>query len=410
MKTNFSVLFFLKKPRNQKIDSDYFIYHRITLNGRRWEGATGKKTASNQWNPEAGKLHGKSQQIKTTNAFLDNLKAKFYSLYHDLRMDGIDFDITTFKNRYLGITDAGYTLCDAIRLHNTKMQTLVECGEYAIGTLKRFQVLFRHIESFIEVTYQKADIDLKDLDQTFIDDFEFYLRSIKLNDINTSNKHLKNLKKIILICVRYKWIDGDPFDGRKLQSKPVNRTFLTADELRRIDEKELTTQRLEQVRDFFLFSCYTGLSYADVHKLQLTDIGVGVDGGKWIFTYRQKTDTRVSIPLLPVASNILAKYAENPWCVHNNRALPVSSNQKMNEYLVEIAAICGINKTLGNRVAKRTFATTVTLMNGVPIESVSKMLGHTNIRTTQLYAKVLDKKVSEDMAPLMKKFAAHYDD
>ncbi|WP_166334401.1 site-specific integrase [Sphingobacterium chungjuense] len=405
MKTNFSVLFFLKKSKNQKLQNPSFIYWRVTLNGKRWECPTGKRAFPEQWNVEAGRFLGKSRQSKTINAFLDNLNARLHAINHDLRMDAIDFDITTFKNRYLGISNAGYTLCYAIELHNEKMQTLVQHGEYAMGTLKRYQVLFRHIKSFLELTYQKSDVDLKDLDQTFIDDFEFYLRSIKLNDINTSNKHLKNLKKIILICIRYKWIDGDPFDGRKLQSKPVNRTFLTADELRSIVDKELTTQRLEQVRDFFLFSCYTGLSYADVHKLQLTDIGVGVDGGRWIFTYRQKTDTRVSIPLLPVASSILEKYADNPWCVNNNRALPISSNQKMNEYLVEIAAICGINKTLGNRVAKRTFATTVTLMNGVPIESVSKMLGHTNIRTTQLYAKVLDKKVSEDMAPLMKKFA-----
>ncbi|MCX2476841.1 site-specific integrase, partial [Pedobacter sp. MC2016-05] len=181
-----------------------------------------------------------------------------------------------------------------------------------------------------------------------------------------------------------------------------------ADELQKITQKQFTTDRLSQVRDFFLFSCYTGLSYADVQKLKLADIGIGVDGERWIFTYRKKTDTRVAIPLLPIAASILDKYKDHPYCLHNNRALPISSNQKMNEYLVEIAALSGVNKTLGIRIAKRTFGTTVTLLNGVPIESVSKMLGHTNIRTTQLYAKVLDTKVSEDMAPLMGKFIAQH--
>jgi integrase len=170
--------------------------------------------------------------------------------------------------------------------------------------------------------------------------------------------------------------DTPSFFGYTLKSKPVHREFLTADELQKITEKQFTTTRLSQVRDFFLFSCYTGLFYADVQKLKFSDIGIGVDGERWIFSYRKKTDTRLAIPLLPIAIKILE---------------------------VEIAAIAGVNQTLGNRIAKRTFATTVLLRNGVPIETVSRLLGHTNIRTTQLYAKVLDTKVSEYMAPLMGK-------
>lgn len=148
--------------------------------------------------------------------------------------------------------------------------------------------------------------------------------------------------------------------------------------MRKIEKKEFTTARLSQVKDIFLFSCYTGLSHADVEKLRPSDITDGVDEERWIFTYRKKTDTRAAIPLLPIVVNIIDKYKDHPYCVNHNRALPVSSNQKMNEYIVEIAALSQVNKKIGNRIAKRTFATTVTLMNGVPIESVSKMLGHTN--------------------------------
>jgi len=169
-----------------------------------------------------------------------------------------------------------------------------------------------------------------------------------------------------------------------VKSKLVHREYLTKEELQRIADKSFTTARLSQVRDFFLFSCYTGLSYADVQKLKLSDIRLGNDGEKWLYGYRKKTGTRVAVPLLPFARDILDRYKEHPFCINHDRALPVSSNQKRNEYLAEIAIVSEVLKVLANRVAKRTFDTTVTLLNSVPIESVSKMMGHNNIPTTQL--------------------------
>lgn len=334
------------------------------------------------------------------------MKAEVYAAHSQLSVDGAEITADSVKCKFLGKEEKAHTIMEAIKTHNEKMKALVEKEEYAPGTLRRFEVLGRHVEEFIAAKYGRTDFNVRRIDHEFIDGFDFYLHTVKENDTNTANKHIKNLKKIVKICRKYKWISTDPFFGHTLKSKPVHREFLTADELQKITEKQFTTARLSQVQDFFLFSCYTGLSYADVHKLKLADVSIGVDGERWIFTYRKKTDTRVAIPLLPIAAGILDKYKDHPCCLHSNRALPVSSNQKMNEYLVEIAALCGVNKTLGNRIAKRTFGTTVTLLNGVPIESVSKMLGHTNIRTTQLYAKVLDTKVSEDMAPLMGKFLA----
>jgi site-specific recombinase XerD len=157
------------------------------------------------------------------------------------------------------------------------------------------------------------------------------------------------------------------------------------------------------VRDVFLFCCYTGLAFADVEKLKPSEIGIGVDGTKWIFTNRQKTDTLSRIPLLPIAMDLLEKYKDHPACINSEKVLPVLSNQKYNEYLKEIANICSINKKLTTHTARHTFATTITLSNGVPMESVSKMLGHKNLKTTQHYAKVLDKKISEDMKLLKDK-------
>lgn len=159
------------------------------------------------------------------------------------------------------------------------------------------------------------------------------------------------------------------------------------------------------MRDVFVFCCYTGLSYADVKKLKRNEIGIGMDGGQWIFASRQKTDTSSRIPLLPVALEILYRYHEHPQCENQGLLLPVLSNQKMNAYLKEIADLSGVSKHLTFHLARHTFATTVTLSNNVPIETVSKMLGHTNIKTTQHYAKILDLKVSQDMAALKQKYA-----
>ena len=179
--------------------------------------------------------------------------------------------------------------------------------------------------------------------------------------------------------------------------------FRIEHELNRIATKKFTSERLKQIRDVFLFCCYTGLAFADVEKLKASEIGIGIDGSKWIFTNRQKTDTLSRIPLLPVAINIIEKYKDHPSCINSQKVLPVLSNQKYNDYLKEIAGICDINKKMTSHTARHTFATTVTLSNGVPMESVSKMLGHKNIKTTQHYAKVLDRKLRDDMNVLRKK-------
>jgi len=186
--------------------------------------------------------------------------------------------------------------------------------------------------------------------------------------------------------------------------REVEREFLTQLEVQTIYGKEMVTDRLKQVRDIFVFSCFTGLAYIDVKNLSKTNISLGIDGEKWIFTHRQKTETASRIPLLPIAAEIIEKYANNPVCLNNDKLLPVLSNQNMNAYLKEIAGVCGINKELTFHIARHTFATTITLTNGVPIESVSKMLGHKSLKTTQHYAKILDKKVSGDMQLLREKF------
>ncbi|MDE3183956.1 MAG: tyrosine-type recombinase/integrase [Bacteroidota bacterium] len=223
---------------------------------------------------------------------------------------------------------------------------------------------------------------------------------------NTTMKYIRNFRKIINECIKRGWLSQDPFVRFQMSLHEVKITPLSKIELKAISEKKFSIERLEQVKDIFLFCCYTGLAYADIQKLKRTDISLGVDGQRWIFTSRKKTETPSRIPLLPFAEIIMEKYKENIKCIYNNRLLPILSNQKMNGYLKEIADICGIKKRLTFHIARHTFATTITLNNGVPIETVSKMLGHKNLRTTQHYAKILDMKVSDDMMLLKEKLTS----
>jgi site-specific recombinase XerD len=198
-------------------------------------------------------------------------------------------------------------------------------------------------------------------------------------------------------CIAKKWIERSPFIGFKMS---VNET-----ELLLIAEKQIAIKRLEQVRDIFLFSCYTGLAYCDVAKLTKANVVIGVDGDRWIFTNRAKINTASKIPLLPISNSIVNKYADHPVTSRSGKLLPVMSNQRMNSYLKELADLCSITKELTFHCARHTFATTVTLTNGVPIETVSKMLGHKSLKTTQHYAKIVDKKVSEDMRALKERYS-----
>jgi integrase/recombinase XerD len=200
------------------------------------------------------------------------------------------------------------------------------------------------------------------------------------------------------------WIADNPFKKYQITYSKSTRTFLNEEELVAIETKEFDLTRLEIIRDIFVFSCYTGLAYIDLKRLTTDHISVGMDGEKWIHFMRQKTSTPFSVPLLPKALELVEKYKDHPRSFQD-QLLPVFSNQKTNAYLKEIATLCGVKKTLTFHIARHTFATTVTLTNGVPIETVSKMLGHTKLATTQIYAKVVESKIGEDMAMLKAKLA-----
>ena len=401
MKNSFSLLYYLKKRATQE-NCALPIYLRITVDGQRAEAATGRKCDPSRWNVVAGRGIGMKEDMRTLNAYLEVLQAKAYQGLQRLLQQGEEVTAIRIRDYLIGKEDKTRTVLGIFAEHNRKIAALVG-REYAAGTLERYQTSLRHTRNFIQWKYRVSDIDIRKVDHSFVTEYEFYLRSVRKCGNNSAVKYIKNFGKIIRICIANGWLDKDPFRNYTSRLKKVERPFLNKEELDKITVKEFGAERLEQVRDIFLFCCYTGLAYADVQKLSRNSIRPGVDGLDWIFVKRTKTGTPTSVPLLPEALNILKRYEVHPQSLNNNRLLPVSSNQKMNAYLKEIADVCGINKKITFHVARHTFATTVTLLNGVSIESVSKMLGHTNIKTTQHYARILDIKISEDMQLLKQK-------
>uniref|UniRef100_UPI004048C03D site-specific integrase n=1 Tax=Flavobacterium sp. TaxID=239 RepID=UPI004048C03D len=350
------------------------------------------------------KIKGNSEEARSINSHLDMLKIQIIDTQMELVHKKIQITAESFKSLLLGFDERARMLVPIFQDHNNKIKELVG-KEYAPGTLERYTTSLKHTIEFMQWKYNVSDIDIMKIDHAFITDYEFWLRSVRNCANNTAVKYIKNFNKIIKICLANDWLDKNPFANYKSKVKEVERVYLSEDEIQNIIEKEFKTERLSLVRDIFLFSCFTGLAYIDVKNLTKSHISFGIDGEKWIFTHRQKTESASKIPILPVTQMIIDKYENHPQSNNQEKLLPILSNQKMNAYLKEIATVCEIEKELTFHIARHTFATTVTLTNGVPIESVSKMLGHKNLRTTQHYAKVLDRKVSEDMRILKDKFS-----
>lgn len=380
------------------------IYVRLTVSGKRLEYSTKKFIDKSKWSVALSKMKGTNENARSINSYLDLVKAKILDVQMQLLHRNEILSIENFKIMLFEDEKRARTLIPVFQDHNNRIKELIG-KEYAAGTLERYTTSLKHTKDFMQWKYGAADIELSKIDHAFIMDYEFYLRSVRNCANNTAVKYIKNFSKIIKICIANDWIDKNPFANYKSKIRELERTYLSEEEIQNLIEKKFTTPRLQLVCDLFLFSCFTGLAYIDVKNLTKENITFGIDGDEWIFTHRQKTEAASKIPILPVTAMIIEKYSKQKECTMQNKLLPILSNQKMNAYLKEIATICEINKELTFHMARHTFATTVTLTNGVPIESVSKMLGHKNLRTTQHYAKVVDRKVSEDMNLLKQKLA-----
>lgn len=377
MNNSFSLLFYIKKSKADNAGRAN-IYLRITVNGQRAELSIRRKILIENWNSETNMARGNSPNSQEINRYITTIKNKMYTIEQRLISDEKLVSATILRDLYLGKDSNRRLLLEIFEEHNKKAEKLVG-KDFAIGTIERYKTAKKHVSDYILKNYNVNDLNVNEVNHTFITGFEYYLKTTRKCSHNTAIKYITNFKKIIRIAHANDWIDKDPFLHWKPKLKIVDREFLTVGEIQKMVEKVLHTERLDQVKDIFIFCCFTGLAYSDVKKLSTNNVVIGIDGGKWIKINRSKTDTRSNIPILPTAEAILEKYSENSVNQNNYLLLPVLSNQKMNAYLKEIADLCKINKNLTFHLARHTFATTVTLSNGVPIESVSKMLGHKSL-------------------------------
>ena len=396
MSHSLTILFFLRTSRTHPTTGEAPVYIRMTVANQRAEISAKRSVLLSKWEGGVGKVKGTKEDARTLNTYLETLRAKINTPFNQLLSGDEPVTAELLKNAFLNKVAPSKSIVEVLDYHNAQVAARVGT-DYAPATLRRYRVGLKKVKMFMKHQSQRADMPLDQLNRRFITEFEHFLKTVEGIQHNTSMNYIKYLKKTVLLALSYEWLDKNPFVGIKHSIREVTREFLSTEELARIVKKPFSVRRLNEVRDIFVFSCYTGYAHAGVLKLTPDHILTGINGKKRIMTQRIKTETRSNVPLLPPALAILAKYAKDPECLANSRLLPVKGNQKMNAYLKEVADMCGITKPLTFHIARHTFATTVTLTNGVPIETVSSMLGHKNLRTTQIYTKVLEHEVGEDV-------------
>ncbi|WP_346856860.1 site-specific integrase [uncultured Draconibacterium sp.] len=400
MKSTFRILFYVRRNYvNKKGETGIMV--RITLDGEIAQFSSKLKVNPDNWDTKNGKVTGNTMGARNLNDTLENIRASIIRHYRELEWQDTHVTAEKIRNAFLGVTVKAQMLLVIFKNHNDDLSKRIgkDITEAGVEKYKRTR---QRLADFMMYQYKIKDIALKEINYNFVSYFETYLRSVHNCGINTTAKYLQQLKHIVTLAKNNGWLQADPFINFRIRFEKADRGYLLQGELETMMQKKFAIKRLEQVRDIFVFSCFTGLAYVDVLNLKSEDITTSFDGKLWIIKKRQKTNVQSNILLLDIPKMILKKY-ENK--LSGGKLLPVITNQRINSYLKEIADVCGIEKNLTFHLARHTFATTVTLAKGVPMETVSKMLGHTSIRTTQIYARITDSKIGNDMSVLAKKLA-----
>lgn len=403
IQTTFSLLYVIRKHRLLK-NGEASIYLRITVNGEVADITTKRSVRPEMWDQRRECSLGKLHRDKELNHYLETIKTRLYQIHREFEIDGKRITAKALRDSFYGKDEDSKTLGDVYREHNKKCRALIGI-DYSRSTVEKFDTSLSHLIEYIQYQYGKDDILLSELNCQFVTDFDFYLKTVRKCQNNSSIKHLKNLKKVVRIALANDWIKKDPFFGIQFKHEETHVEFLTQEELERIMNKEFELPRLELVRDIFVFCSFTALAFIDVKNLTLDHLMKDNNGALWIRKPRQKTGNMSNIPVLSVTKKLIDKYKDHPECIKKGVLLPVLSNQKLNSYLKEIADLCGIKKKLTTHVARHTAATIVFLANNVSMENVAKILGHSSTKMTQHYAKVLDSSIMRDMSTVEKCFA-----
>jgi len=397
-----SISFYVRRTKILQ-NGEVPIYVKIVADKGKEEFSIAKSVNPELWNTEKNGVTGNTKEAREINAYIHYVRLQITEHVNRLREEVQELTALNIKNAFLGIKSNEKTLVSVYQEHNDNVKKLIG-KDFAKATHTRYVTNLTLLKEYMKERFKVNDMPLRKITPDFINGFEIYLKTTRGCNHNTATKYLKNFKKIMSICTGNGWIDINPFANIKFHLDKVDKGFLTEAEIEKIRAKKFPSERLQQVADVFIFGCFTGYAYSDLQRLTPENLVQSDDGKLWIHTRRHKTDMISHVPLLPTAKQILDKYKFHPYCIEKNVLLPVMSNQKLNAYLKEIADVCGIDKEITTHMARHTFATTVTLNNDIPIESVSKMLGHSSISMTQIYARLLDKKVSRDMDKLTEKF------
>ena len=393
--------------RKSKIANDFKcpVYVRFTFKNKRAELSTGIFVPRSHWDENKQRICEKIPGARILNEHLDKTKTEIQDTFNRLRSSTEDFDVFSIKNQLLNVEENKGVIAVFDYYLDTILAKLNK--GYSMETYKHYKSSRKRLFEFISDHYKKSEFPVQSIDYKFLNSFDLYVKQKFNNQQNTAWNYHKHLRRVLNLAISLDYINKNPYSKFKVGLDETHRDILSMEELQRLERKKIPIERLSVVRDIFVFACYTGLSFADIFKLSHCHIQRRDDDREWIIIDRSKTNNRCQIPVLPKAKEILQKYEGYPKLNGKNTLLPILTNQKMNSYLKELADICGINREITMHVSRHTFATTVTLGNGVPIETVSKLLGHKSLKTTQIYAKVLDKKIADDMEILEAKLSGH---
>lgn len=398
----FTLTFYARKPKNER--PEYPLFARISVGGQVTEFTIGRSVNPKHWNQKRNQSDGQTKRDRELNKFLEMVRSRFCEIHNALVRDNKLVNPAILKAHYLGTMEKPKMLCEVFRETNEKRKEELDRGDIVKPTYQRWTRCVEYLEEFLKLNLNMPDVPIKEVTSGLLDDFEHFLRMKKACANNAAVRYLRCVKNVMQYALAHKWISHDPFIGKKYQRTYAKREFLTEQELKAIMGLDLVEiPRLEIVRDTFIFCCFTGLAFCDMKSLLLSDIQTDNNGNSWIKKERAKTGELCIIPMLDIPRQLVQKYSSHPTVVANGVALPVITNQKMNAYLKEIADLAKIKKHLTTHIARHTFAS-MSLCNNVSIEVISRMLGHSDIKTTQIYAKMQDQAVYDGMATMRNKF------
>jgi len=390
----FSICFFIKKSKLLKTGKAP-LFMRITINGSRWETSLQVGIDPDKWDSKKEKARGGDRNSSMVNETIDHARYRVQKIKLKIEQEDKPPTLGTIKYLFTDRQRIERTIIKLFDEHNANCIRKIGT-QMAKATYERYLTCRKHFKEFVLKEYKVEDLPICDIDKDVYEKFELFLRTTKECTNNTTVKYIRNFNKIIRIAVEKGWINCSPYKELGFRIEEIDMPYLSQFELNALSEKVIHLQRLDIIRDIFIFCYYSGLAFSDVKELTEDNIILEIDNHKWISKHRKKTNVISKIPLLTVPEKLIEKYKDNPICIFKGVLLPVPTNQKMNAYLKEIADICGIKKTLTTHTARRTFASTDMLHNGVNMEAVSKMLGHSSLYMTRKYAKVDEIYISQE--------------